>query len=64
MNNTSFEDSLSQVIFGGVDSDTTVVIIGFMAEAFYGIHRNISEPALKYLQLEITKAVEKFYASL
>ena len=57
----SFEDAIRTGISIGGDSDTLCAIIGGIAEAFYGIPKNIKTKALNYLDNDLKKQVELFY---
>lgn len=49
LESTSFEDAIRTAISVGGDSDTLAAITGAIAEAYYGIPKDIEEKALTYL---------------
>jgi ADP-ribosyl-[dinitrogen reductase] hydrolase len=53
LESTSFEDAIRTAISVGGDSDTLAAITGAIAEAYYGIHLEIKEKALTYLDKEL-----------
>lgn len=60
----SFEDAIRNAVSIGGDSDTIAAMTGSIAEAYYGIPKEIRESALKYLdsyQLKIVTDFEKKY---
>ena len=56
----SFEDALRNAVSVGGDSDTLANITGGMAEAFFGIPRQIEEEAMTYLDDEMRNVVLRF----
>ena len=50
---TGFEDAIRNAISIGGDSDTVAAICGGVAEAYYGIPRDIREKATKYLDKDM-----------
>ncbi len=58
---TSFEDCLKKAISFGGDTDTNACIVGSMAEAMYGIDKNLKEKALEYLPDEFKDILKKIY---
>ncbi len=57
----SFEDAIRNAISIGGDSDTIAAITGGIAEAYYGIPKNIREIAIKYyLNDAIKDIIDKF----
>jgi ADP-ribosylglycohydrolase len=59
-----FEDAIRNAISLGGDSDTLAAITGSIAEAYYGIPRNIREEALSYLDetlLEVWKEWQAYH---
>lgn len=53
LESTSFEDAIRNAISLGGDSDTLAAITGSIAEAYYGIPKQIKENALSYLDDEL-----------
>ncbi|MCR3923084.1 MAG: ADP-ribosylglycohydrolase family protein [Firmicutes bacterium] len=53
LESTSFEDAIRTAISLGGDSDTLAAITGSMAEAYYGVPKNIKEKALTYLDRDL-----------
>lgn len=56
----SFEDAIRIGISVGGDSDTLCAITGAIAEAYYGIPKNIEASALTYLDKRLLKNYNKF----
>ena len=52
LESTSFEDAIRTAISVGGDSDTLAAITGAIAEAYYGVPKDIREKALTYLDQE------------
>ena len=57
LNATSFEDAIRNAISIGGDSDTVAAITGSIAEAMFGIPKDIREKALHYLPDEMIDIV-------
>ncbi len=57
----SFEDAIRNAISIGGDSDTIAAMTGSIAEAFYGIPKEIETKALSYLTPDLKKIVKRFY---
>lgn len=55
LESTSFEDSIRTAISLGGDSDTIAAITGAIAEAHYGVPKDIKEKALAYLNEDLRK---------
>lgn len=64
LESTSFEDCLRKSISIGGDTDTIACISCSIAEAFYGIPKNILEEAMKYLPEKYKIIVDNFYKEL
>ena len=58
---SSFEDAIRLTMAWGGDSDTLGAIVGSMAEALYGIPKDIERKAMSYLPADMKKVVKKFY---
>jgi len=58
----SFEDAIRNAISLGGDSDTLAAITGSIAEAAYGIHKDITDTALTYLNTPLLKVYNQWYA--
>lgn len=56
----SFEDAIRNAISIGGDSDTLAAITGSVAEAFYGIDKEMKGTALSYLDERLLTVVEQF----
>lgn len=56
-----FEDTIRNAISIGGDSDTLAAIAGSMAEAFYGMEKDIAETAMSYLDENMCEVVDAFY---
>ncbi len=63
LESSSFEDAVRGAISLGGDSDTIGAMAGSMAEAFYGIPRELREAALGFLDAELQAVVRKFEGS-
>ncbi|MBR0324465.1 MAG: ADP-ribosylglycohydrolase family protein, partial [Bacteroidales bacterium] len=57
---TSFEDAIRNAISIGGDSDTIGAITGSIAEAYYGIKKDMRETALSYLDNYLSDIAEDF----
>ncbi|MCQ2555806.1 MAG: ADP-ribosylglycohydrolase family protein [Clostridia bacterium] len=60
-NSTSFENAIKLAISFGGDTDTNACIVGGMAEALYGVDKNLKTLALKKLPKEFQTLLNKFY---
>lgn len=60
-NSSGFEDSLKLAISFGGDTDTNACIVGSMAEALYGINKELKNKALAKLPIEFKKVIKDFY---
>lgn len=58
----SFEDVIRNAISLGGDSDTLTCIAGAMAEAYYGVPKEIEEKIKSYLTADLLDVVERFYS--
>lgn len=56
----SFEDAIRNAISIGGDSDTLAAITGAVAEAFYGIDKDMKEKVLSYLDPYLLKIADSF----
>lgn len=61
LESTSFEDAIRNAISIGGDSDTLAAITGSIAEAYYGIPRNIKEEALTFLDERLLNIMIECY---
>jgi len=68
LESTSFEDALRLALSVGGDSDTIACITGSIAEAFYGIPKDLEEAVRVILQIEdiptnsiLLSVIGKFY---
>ncbi len=59
---TSFEDAVRKAVSLGADADTLGAIVGSIAEAIWGIPREMKLQALEYLPSEMKKVVTSFYS--
>ena len=57
----NFEDSIRKAISIGGDTDTIACMNGGIAEAYYGIPKDLRDKALKHIPQELIKVVEKEY---
>jgi ADP-ribosylglycohydrolase len=53
LESVSFEDAIRTAISLGGDSDTIAAITGSIAQAFYGVPKNIEQQALTFLDKEL-----------
>ena len=60
LESTDFEDAIRNAISLGGDSDTLAAITGSIAEAAYGIPKDISEKALGYLDAPLREVYERW----
>lgn len=60
LESTSFEDAIRNAISLGGDSDTLAAITGSIAEAAYGIPKQIEEKALSYLDERLLDVFERW----
>jgi len=60
MESTDFEDAIRNAISIGGDSDTIAAITGSLAEACYGIPKEIKEKAISYLEDDMKEVVKEF----
>ncbi|MBO7606672.1 MAG: ADP-ribosylglycohydrolase family protein [Paludibacteraceae bacterium] len=56
----SFEDALRKAVSYGGDSDTMGAIVGSVAEAYYGISKDMLDVALSYLPQDMLDVVQRF----
>lgn len=61
LESTSFEDAIRTAISVGGDSDTLAAITGSIAEAYYGVPKDIKEKALTYLDKELRAIYDDWY---
>lgn len=57
---TSFEDDIRTAISVGGDSDTLAAITGAIAEAYYGVPKELEEKALLYLDTELREIYDNW----
>ena len=60
----NFEESIKKVISYGGDTDTNARIVGSMAEAMYGVNKNLIKEAQKKIPNEFVKVLEKGYKNI
>lgn len=60
LESTSFEDALRLTVSIGGDSDTLCAIVGSLAEAHYGIPKDLRAQALTYLPSEMITVINQF----
>ena len=56
-----FEDAIRRTLLSGGDTDTNCAIVGSMAEALYGIDKNIINEVNKKIPKEFVKILKKCY---
>ena len=59
---TSFEDAVRKAVSLGADADTLGAIVGSIAEAIWGIPREMKLQALEYLPPDMKEVVTRFYS--
>ena len=64
LESTCFEDAIRNAISIGGDSDTIAAITGSIAQAYYGIPKEIEEKALSYLDERLGKIVKEYKETL
>ena len=57
---TGFEDAIRNAVSIGGDSDTIADMAGAIAEAYYGVNREMKDIALSYLDLDLLDIAEEF----
>lgn len=63
-NSNSFEESIQLAISFGGDTDTNACIVGSMAEAMFGIDKELQNKALSKLPTEFKKVIKGFYNTI
>jgi len=63
-NSNSFEDSIRLAISFGGDTDTNACIVGSMAEAMFGISKELKEQALSKLPSEFVEILNRCYKNI
>ncbi len=58
---TSFEDAVRKAVALGADADTLGAIVGSIAEAIWGIPKEIEQSIISFLTEEMKEVVEEFY---
>ncbi len=61
LESNSFEDAIRTSISIGGDSDTIAAITGSLAEAYYGIPKDIIDNIKLYLKEYMIPVIDKFY---
>ena len=61
-NSTSFEDAVRKAVSLGADADTLGAIVGSIAEAIWGIPKEMKLQALEYLPSDMKEVVTRFYS--
>lgn len=61
LESTSFEDAIRIAISVGGDSDTLAAITGSIAEAYYGVPKDIKDKALNYLDSDLRAIYDEWY---
>ena len=61
---SSFEDAIRKAIARGGDSDTIGAIVGSIAEAAFGIPKELSDRAFDYLPADMLNVIGNFYHKL
>ena len=59
---TSFEDAVRKAVSLGADADTLGAIVGSIAEAIWGIPKEMKLQALEYLPSDMKEVVTRFYS--
>lgn len=63
LESTSFEDAVRSAVSLGGDADTQAAITGSIAEAMYGIPKNLVEEAKQYLPPDIIGVMDHLYGN-
>ena len=56
----SFEDAIRNAVSIGGDSDTIAAIAGSIAEAYWGVPKDLAEKAETYLEPEMLQVLRRF----
>lgn len=64
LESVDFEDAIRNAISVGGDSDTLAAITGGVAEAYYGVPKDIKNKALTYLDEGLLQIVNRFYETI
>lgn len=64
LESVDFEDAIRKAVSLGGDADTLAAITGSIAEACYGIPKELKHKALEYLDNSMIKVVEQSYKSI
>ena len=64
LESTDFEDALRTAVSLGGDSDTLAAITGSIAEAFYGVPKNLKQQALRSLPTDLTEILLEWEATV
>lgn len=62
LDSTGFENAIKLAVSIGGDSDTIAAMTGGVAEAYYGIPKQLKMKATNMLPLEFKKVIDKMYA--
>ena len=60
----SFEDAIRNAVSIGGDSDTIAYIVGGLAEAYYGVRRELKKEVNNFLPIEFKNVINEFYERL
>ncbi|MBP3726285.1 MAG: ADP-ribosylglycohydrolase family protein [Bacteroidaceae bacterium] len=60
LESTSFEDALRNAVSIGGDSDTLACMAGAIAEAYYGVPKEIREKTLSFIPDEFIRVIDEF----
>ena len=58
---TSFEDAVRKAVSLGADADTLGAIVGSIAEAIWGIPKDMQLQTMKYLPTDMKRVILQFY---
>ena len=61
-NSLSFEDAIRRIISYGGDTDTNACIVGGMAEALYGIDKELISRAKEFIPIEFSNNLDEAYS--
>ena len=56
-----FEDAIRNAISIGGDSETIACIVGGLAEAYYGVTRELKKEVNNFLPIEFKNVINEFY---
>lgn len=64
LDSNDFEDAIRNAVALGGDADTLAAMTGAIAEAFYGIPKELLKKSFEYLDNRVTSIIKQFYTML